>query len=124
MALKILMLPGSNHSLFGKRNPKQNGTITLAQINTQLQSLGQEPGAAAVKGQIFDFKGRQLPARAARGGVGEQGQVTPEPGWRGLIERAASDAARLSSHDGFKGEPTSSMGKSAALLRQAWQRAA
>ena len=45
MALKILMLHGINHSMFGKRDPKQYGTITLAQIDAQLQALGQELGA-------------------------------------------------------------------------------
>jgi 3-dehydroquinate dehydratase II len=42
MALKILMLHGINHSMFGKRDPKQYGTITLAQIDSQLQALGRE----------------------------------------------------------------------------------
>jgi 3-dehydroquinate dehydratase-2 len=45
MALKILMLHGINHSMFGKRDPKQYGTITLAQIDEQLQALGKELGA-------------------------------------------------------------------------------
>ena len=45
MALKILMLHGINHSMFGKRDPKQYGTITLAQIDEQLRSLGNELGA-------------------------------------------------------------------------------
>jgi 3-dehydroquinate dehydratase II len=45
MALKILMLHGINHNMFGKRDPKQYGTITLAQIDKQLKSLGKELGA-------------------------------------------------------------------------------
>ena len=45
MTLKILMLHGINHSMFGKRDPKQYGTITLAQIDAQLQALGTELGA-------------------------------------------------------------------------------
>ncbi len=45
MALKILMLHGINHNMFGKRDPKQYGTITLAQIDEQLQILGKELGA-------------------------------------------------------------------------------
>jgi 3-dehydroquinate dehydratase II len=45
MALKILMLHGINHNMFGKRDPKQYGTITLAQIDAQLQALGKELGA-------------------------------------------------------------------------------
>ena len=43
--MKILMLHGINHNMFGKRDPKQYGTITLAQIDAQLQALGQELGA-------------------------------------------------------------------------------
>jgi 3-dehydroquinate dehydratase II len=45
MTLKVLMLHGINHGMFGKRDPKQYGTITLAQIDAQLQSLGKELGA-------------------------------------------------------------------------------
>ena len=45
MALKVLMLHGINHSMFGKRDPKQYGTITLAQIDAQLGTLGKELGA-------------------------------------------------------------------------------
>jgi 3-dehydroquinate dehydratase-2 len=44
--MKILMLHGVNHNLFGQRDPKQYGTVTLAQIDAQLQALGQELGAA------------------------------------------------------------------------------
>ena len=43
--MKILMLHGINHNMFGKRDPKQYGTITLAQIDEQLRALGQELGA-------------------------------------------------------------------------------
>ena len=42
--MKILMLHGINHNMFGKRDPKQYGTITLDEINAQLTSLGQELG--------------------------------------------------------------------------------
>jgi 3-dehydroquinate dehydratase II len=42
MAAHILMLHGINHNMFGKRDPKQYGTITLAQIDAQLQALGSE----------------------------------------------------------------------------------
>ncbi len=44
--MKILMLHGVNHNLFGQRDPKQYGTVTLAQIDAQLQTLGKELGAA------------------------------------------------------------------------------
>jgi 3-dehydroquinate dehydratase-2 len=41
----ILMLHGINHDMFGKRDPKQYGTITLAEIGARLQALGAELGA-------------------------------------------------------------------------------
>jgi 3-dehydroquinate dehydratase-2 len=43
--MKILMLHGINHAMFGKRDPKQYGTITLAQIDDRLKALGRELGA-------------------------------------------------------------------------------
>jgi 3-dehydroquinate dehydratase-2 len=48
--MKILMLHGINHNMFGKRDPKQYGTVTLAQIDAQLKALGKELG---VKVQSF-----------------------------------------------------------------------
>ena len=38
------MLHGINHNMFGKRDPKQYGTITLDEINANLTSLGKELG--------------------------------------------------------------------------------
>ena len=43
--MKILMLHGINHNMFGKRDPKQYGTITLDEINASLSGLGAELGA-------------------------------------------------------------------------------
>ena len=43
--MKILTLHGINLNMFGKRDPATYGTITLDEINAQLQSLGQELGA-------------------------------------------------------------------------------
>ena len=43
--MKILMLHGINHNMFGKRDPKQYGTTTLAEIDAKLQALGRELGA-------------------------------------------------------------------------------
>jgi len=43
--MKILMLHGINHNMFGKRDPKQYGTITLDEINAGLSALGAELGA-------------------------------------------------------------------------------
>ena len=42
--MKILMLHGINHNMFGKRDPAQYGTITLDEINANLSALGQELG--------------------------------------------------------------------------------
>ncbi len=42
--MKILMLHGINHNMFGKRDPAQYGTVTLAQIDAQLAALGKELG--------------------------------------------------------------------------------
>jgi 3-dehydroquinate dehydratase-2 len=38
----FLMLHGVNHNMFGKRDPVQYGTATLADIDAQLQALGKE----------------------------------------------------------------------------------
>jgi 3-dehydroquinate dehydratase II len=43
--MKVLMLNGINLNMFGKRDPKQYGTITLAEIDTRLAALGRELGA-------------------------------------------------------------------------------
>ena len=43
--MKVLMLHGVNHNMFGKRDPQQYGTITLDEINAKLQKLGKELGA-------------------------------------------------------------------------------
>ena len=40
----FLMLHGVNHNMFGKRDPVQYGTATLADIDAQLQALGKELG--------------------------------------------------------------------------------
>jgi 3-dehydroquinate dehydratase-2 len=49
--MKILMLHGINHNMFGKRDPKQYGTITLAEIDAKLQALGRELGTEVVSFQ-------------------------------------------------------------------------
>ena len=48
--MKILMLHGINHNMFGKRDPVQYGTVTLAEIDARLAALGAELG---VKVQSF-----------------------------------------------------------------------
>ena len=42
---KVLVLNGINLNMFGKRDPKQYGTTTLAEIDVMLGKLGQELGA-------------------------------------------------------------------------------
>ena len=49
--MKILMLHGINHNMFGKRDPAQYGTTTLAEIDEQLQALGRELGVEVVSFQ-------------------------------------------------------------------------
>ena len=44
--MKILMLHGINHNMFGKRDPAQYGTITLDEINASLSALGKELGTS------------------------------------------------------------------------------
>jgi 3-dehydroquinate dehydratase-2 len=48
---KILMLHGVNHNMFGKRDPVQYGTITLAEIDERLRALGKELGVEVVSFQ-------------------------------------------------------------------------
>jgi 3-dehydroquinate dehydratase-2 len=42
----VLMLHGVNHNMFGKRDPVQYGTITLAEIDEQMQALAKELGVS------------------------------------------------------------------------------
>jgi 3-dehydroquinate dehydratase-2 len=43
--MNILVLHGINLNMFGKRDPKQYGTVTLAEIDARVQALGLELGA-------------------------------------------------------------------------------
>jgi len=49
--MKILMLHGINHNMFGKRDPKQYGTITLDEIDAKMRALGAELGTEVVSFQ-------------------------------------------------------------------------
>ncbi len=42
--MKILMLHGINHNMFGRRDPKHYGSTTLAQIDERLQALAADLG--------------------------------------------------------------------------------
>ena len=46
---KILFLHGVNHNMFGKRDPKQYGKITLDQINDEVRKTAQELGGIEVE---------------------------------------------------------------------------
>ena len=52
--MKILTLNGVNLNMFGKRDPKQYGTITLDEINTSLAALGKELGVSVEHFQTND----------------------------------------------------------------------
>jgi 3-dehydroquinate dehydratase-2 len=52
--MKVLMLHGINHNMFGKRDPAQYGTITLAEIDAKLKTLGRELGAEVSSFQTND----------------------------------------------------------------------
>ena len=51
--MKVLMLHGINHNMFGKRDPKQYGTITLDEIGANLRQLGEELGVG-----VESFQGK------------------------------------------------------------------
>ena len=44
--VKILVLNGINLNMFGKRDPAQYGTVTLAEIDASVTALGQSLGAS------------------------------------------------------------------------------
>ena len=48
--MKLLMLHGINHNMFGKRDPAQYGTLTLDEINQSISTLA---GALGVRIQCF-----------------------------------------------------------------------
>jgi 3-dehydroquinate dehydratase-2 len=50
-SINVLMLHGINHNMFGKRDPVQYGTTTLAEIDGKLRDLGRELGAEVLSFQ-------------------------------------------------------------------------
>jgi 3-dehydroquinate dehydratase-2 len=55
----ILMLHGINLDMFGKRDPKQYGTTTLAEIDAQVTALGQKLGVKVESFQT-NFEGAMV----------------------------------------------------------------
>jgi 3-dehydroquinate dehydratase II len=51
---RILMLHGINHNMFGRRDPVQYGTITLAEIDSRLRKLAAELGVEVESFQTND----------------------------------------------------------------------
>lgn len=58
---KVMMLHGVNHNMFGKRDPKQYGTITLDEINNNLFDLAKDINITVdsfqtnCEGEMVDF---------------------------------------------------------------------
>lgn len=57
--MNILVLNGINLNMFGKRDPKQYGTTTLAEIDASLIALGHELGATVENFQT-NFEGEMV----------------------------------------------------------------
>lgn len=60
----VLMLHGINHNMFGKRDPVQYGTVTLAEIDTRLHSAGLLPahdGGMHNLGRLREVRTGELP---------------------------------------------------------------
>ena len=52
--MKVVVLHGVNLDMFGKRDPEQYGTITLAEIDARLRDLGSELGVEVETFQTND----------------------------------------------------------------------
>ena len=76
----FLMLHGINHNMFGKRDPEQYGTITLAEIDGRLQALAKELGVAV---ESFQTNGeREMCERIHKGFVdGVAGVIINAGAW-------------------------------------------
>lgn len=51
---KFMLLHGVNHNMFGKRDPKQYGTITLEEINNRVLALAETLGVSVTCFQTND----------------------------------------------------------------------
>ena len=78
--MKILVLNGINLNMFGKRDPAQYGTVTLAEIDAQLHALGAELGAI-VECYQTNFEGEMAERIHAAHGDGTQAVLINAGAW-------------------------------------------
>ena len=76
----ILVLHGVNLNMFGKRDPKQYGTVTLAQIDAQIKKLAKELGVAVTCFQT-NFEGALCERIHAAHGDGTAAVVINAGAW-------------------------------------------
>ena len=72
--MKVLVLHGVNLDMFGKRDPAQYGTITLAEIDAQLQSLAAEL-------ERTSRPSRRMPKERCASASTERTRTAPRPSW-------------------------------------------
>ena len=78
--MKFLVLHGINLNMFGKRDPKQYGTTTLAQIDEQLLALGAELGVEVECFQT-NFEGEMAERIHCAHGEGVDGVLINAGAW-------------------------------------------
>ena len=78
--MKVVVLHGVNLGMFGKRDPEQYGTITLAEIDVRLRDLGSELGADVDTFQTNDEGGMCARIHGAHGD-GTEGVVINGGAW-------------------------------------------
>ena len=78
--MKILVLNGINLNMFGKRDPAQYGTTTLAEIDNQVKALGKELGADVECFQT-NFEGAMVERIHAAHGDGTQAVLINAGAW-------------------------------------------
>lgn len=78
--MKFLVLNGINLNMFGKRDPKQYGTTTLAQIDEQLLALGTELGVEVECFQT-NFEGEMVERIHRAHGEGVDGVLINAGAW-------------------------------------------
>ena len=78
--MKVLVLNGINLNMFGKRDPAQYGTITLAEIDNQVKALGAELGAEVECFQT-NFEGAMVERIHAAHGDGTKAVLINAGAW-------------------------------------------